>query len=109
MQAEMCTEDPLQGCSRYSTVSYLSEGAFGFVVLAAETATKKQVSERWLCALRCLQTFPRMLEIGFHAGRHQIPQAVGGKISSSLYYGLYAILCQALRINCSCLRSPQAG
>ena len=47
MRVEMSIEDPLEGHSRYSTVSYLSEGAFGFVVLAVETATKKQVSKRW--------------------------------------------------------------
>ena len=50
MPVEMSIEDPLEGHSRYSTLSYLSEGAFGFVVLAIETATQKQVSGRWyLC------------------------------------------------------------
>ena len=37
-------DDALSGHAKYSTVKYLSEGSFGFVLLAKEKATGKQVA-----------------------------------------------------------------
>ena len=36
-------DNPLSDHSKYATVKYLSEGSFGFVLLAKEKATGKQV------------------------------------------------------------------
>ena len=46
MRAGLEIEDPLSGHPRYSTQRYLSEGSFGFVVLATENASGKPVSLR---------------------------------------------------------------
>ena len=47
-------ENPLTDHPKYVTVKYLSEGSFGFVVLAKEKKTGKQVlipSTVWYCVV----------------------------------------------------------
>ncbi len=39
-------DNPLSDHPKYATVKYLSEGSFGFVILAKEKTTGKQVSPR---------------------------------------------------------------
>ncbi|CAL5229102.1 g12364 [Coccomyxa viridis] len=48
MRADLEIEDPLSGHPRYSTQRYLSEGSFGFVVLATENASGKPVAIKFL-------------------------------------------------------------
>ena len=44
MDVNTTFDNPLSDHPKYATVKYLSEGSFGFVILAKEKATGKQVT-----------------------------------------------------------------